>query len=453
MKLQLDERTLNAYINEALKRELLEDAGYRVNFDKMGKPAEKRKKKGRVKKRSEAGKYGKRGIGGQFVDSTPLGRLLHYGKLGSLFDTTGIRNETNATKIISDLSKMGYSKEQIADAIRNGYIESGDYRDGQFFGNSRTRQRTATAANLRKGYRNVFNEDFPLIDTDKVRAKADDVKTKVGQAWDDIKSGVGSVLGGGMGDGGEYETSEPEPQASSVTPGTDAEQPTSQPTGTDAEQPTSQPTGSEGEPAKEETPAKKYPWDDITQEEIDQAKREQQAAREAWLKKQQEKKAAEQAKAQAQTQGPTQPAAQSEPQPQAQEPAQPVAQPEPQAQAPAQAPTQPAVQPQTQQTAQPRQRMEPIAKPETPLTKQANPGINPQSQPTISQSAVDVMNQTANSDKMTPAQRRDINARTKWNTYNALDTMRRNGAITRDQARASKNMVRDAEKALRKGQQ
>lgn len=70
-------------------------------------------------------------------------------------------------------------------------------------------------------------------------------------------------------------------------------------------------------------------------------------------------------------------------------------------------------------------------------------------QPSLAQSAVQVMGQTANQSNMGLRDQRNTNMRTSQNALNAIDQMQKSGAMTRQQAQADKNLVKTAEKALR----
>ena len=61
--------------------------------------------------------------------------------------------------------------------------------------------------------------------------------------------------------------------------------------------------------------------------------------------------------------------------------------------------------------------------------------------PTLAQSAVRVMGQTANAGNMGLNDRRATNRRTRQNAVDAINQMRRDGAMTRDQARADKKFT------------
>ena len=91
MKLQLNENELNAYINEAIKQELINETCYRVNFETLGKPAnaQTRPMRAKVINALKSGEYGK----------------------------------NNPGKLIKKLKEVGYSDEQIQAGIRNGAVQ------------------------------------------------------------------------------------------------------------------------------------------------------------------------------------------------------------------------------------------------------------------------------------------------------------------------------------------
>lgn len=94
MKLQLDENTLNAYINEAIRQELNEN--YRVDFGKLGRPALPARKQHKAQKRRlQKGAYNRM----------------------SLISTSKLK------KVLND---MGYSDDQIRAGIKSGAILVGN---------------------------------------------------------------------------------------------------------------------------------------------------------------------------------------------------------------------------------------------------------------------------------------------------------------------------------------
>ena len=100
MKLQLNENTLNAYINEAIQQELNEN--YRVNFEKLGEPElQVIKNHKAARRRLERGAYNRM----------------------SLISTRKLR------KVLND---MGYSDDQIGAGLNNGAIEVGNGVDNSF---------------------------------------------------------------------------------------------------------------------------------------------------------------------------------------------------------------------------------------------------------------------------------------------------------------------------------
>jgi len=100
MKLQLNENTLNAYINEAIQQELNEN--YRVNFEKLGEPElQVIKNHKAARRRLERGAYNRM----------------------SLISTRKLR------KVLND---MGYSDDQIRAGLNNGAIEVGNGVDNSF---------------------------------------------------------------------------------------------------------------------------------------------------------------------------------------------------------------------------------------------------------------------------------------------------------------------------------
>ena len=117
---------------------------------------------------------------------------------------------------------------------------------------------------------------------------------------------------------------------------------------------------------------------------------------------------------------------------------------------------------QEQQPAQPEQparpKVEPIIAPVNAnipaprVTGPQAPGlVKHETQPSIAQSAVRTMGQTANQSTLGLNDRRATNKRTKQNAINAINQAKKDGAMTKDQARNDKKLVRNAEKSLRKG--
>ena len=106
-----------------------------------------------------------------------------------------------------------------------------------------------------------------------------------------------------------------------------------------------------------------------------------------------------------------------------------------------------------------RQKLEPLAPVQAPanmptsVTTNGQPGlIQRQPQQSLAQSAVQVMNQTANQSNMGLRNRISTNRRTKQNANNAIDQMVRDGSMPRQQARDDKKLIKGAEKALRTGE-
>ena len=88
----------------------------------------------------------------------------------------------------------------------------------------------------------------------------------------------------------------------------------------------------------------------------------------------------------------------------------------------------------------------------TGVTAPQGPGLAMrQQQPSLAQSAVQVMGQTANQSDMGLKDRISTNRRTRQNANNAIDQMVRDGSMTRQQARDDKKFMKGAEKALRTG--
>ena len=88
----------------------------------------------------------------------------------------------------------------------------------------------------------------------------------------------------------------------------------------------------------------------------------------------------------------------------------------------------------------------------TGVTTPEGPGLAMrQQQPSLAQSAVQVMGQTANQSDMGLKDRISTNRRTRQNANDAIDQMVRDGSMTRQQARDDKKFMRGAEKALRTG--
>ena len=88
----------------------------------------------------------------------------------------------------------------------------------------------------------------------------------------------------------------------------------------------------------------------------------------------------------------------------------------------------------------------------TPTQTQPQGLVGTDRQPSLAQSAVQVMGQTANQSNMGLRDRISINRRTRQNANNAINQMVRDGSMTRQQARDDKRLMRGAEKALRTGQ-
>ena len=130
MKLQLNERTLNAYINEAIHQELseaLNEARYKVDFDKMGKP-----------KGMSSAEWAIRRKGGKFVGGTKVGdavlgktqrRMNHLaqGDYGGAWNNFWGQSKKH---IIATLRELGYSDEEISQGLLNGAIQAGRYNGG-----------------------------------------------------------------------------------------------------------------------------------------------------------------------------------------------------------------------------------------------------------------------------------------------------------------------------------
>lgn len=121
-------------------------------------------------------------------------------------------------------------------------------------------------------------------------------------------------------------------------------------------------------------------------------------------------------------------------------------------------PTQPVQQtePETQQR-QPMPKIEPVSQPANmptgvTLPQSQQPGlIKRETQPSLAQSAVQVMGQTANQSNLGLNDRIATNRRTSKNATKAIDQARRDGSMTRQQARDDKKLVRGVDRALRTG--
>lgn len=128
--------------------------------------------------------------------------------------------------------------------------------------------------------------------------------------------------------------------------------------------------------------------------------------------------------------------------------------PKPVAKKPAQTPVQP--QPEDGHQKSDR-RIEPISQdgiPQipTPAVTGSSQGISrPEQQPTLAQSAVKTMGQTANQATMGLNDKIATNRRTAQNAKNAINKAVRDGSMSKDQAKADKRLVKGAEKALRTG--
>ena len=199
MKLQLDENTLNAYINEAIKQELNE--AIKVDFDSLGEPVNPKWNRSwltnnrnyfnldKQKEALAAGTFGKGGLFG--------------------------RAPKDAIQVLKDL---GYSDEQIRSGITNGAIRSGKLTDTNgFIKYDRQKKQNRKTGNLMA----AAGMDV-LGNTPNVGAQDSTVGSGGGQ--DIVRASTGQ-------DTGEIEVN--------------------------------------------------WPWNSITQEEIDAAKRAQRAARQA----------------------------------------------------------------------------------------------------------------------------------------------------------------------------
>lgn len=181
MKLQLDENTLNAYINEAIKQELNEDIfgqsklRYRVDFNAMNEAVGEPAKADFINKAINGGeKVLKRlGINPDVLKTTKS--ALNNGTFGEedSFDFSfkdgirvghvnqGKRQRNNFVKALRDL---GYSNQQIHDAIvksmrtLNGPIYLGTNETGQFIPYEYKKNRKGVAkGDLVKAFEKLWN--------------------------------------------------------------------------------------------------------------------------------------------------------------------------------------------------------------------------------------------------------------------------------------------------------
>lgn len=123
--------------------------------------------------------------------------------------------------------------------------------------------------------------------------------------------------------------------------------------------------------------------------------------------------------------------------------------PKPQQQQPTQPQTREPIQPILAQTGLPKLDLPTQV---TPTQTQPQGLVGIDRQPSLAQSAVQVMGQTANQSNMGLRDRISTNSRTRQNANNAIDQMVRDGSMTRQQARDDKRLMKGAERALRTGQ-
>ena len=130
MKLQLDENTLKAYINEAIKQELNE--AFRVDFEKLGTPT------GPVKS----------GWGFARLYTSPK-----RAKKAMASGTYGRTGMITPKEFVNDLKALGYDTEQIQNGIQNGAIKIGrNFGSGpaqQFLPHNNLRKQNRRDARLR----------------------------------------------------------------------------------------------------------------------------------------------------------------------------------------------------------------------------------------------------------------------------------------------------------------
>lgn len=130
MKLQLNESTLNAYINEAIRQELNE--AFRVDFEKLGTPT------GPVK--------GGWGFARFYTSPEKARTAMSNGTYGR----TGVMTPK---EFVNDLKALGYDTEQIQNGIQNGAIKIGrNFGNGpaqQFLPHNSLRKQNRRDARLR----------------------------------------------------------------------------------------------------------------------------------------------------------------------------------------------------------------------------------------------------------------------------------------------------------------
>ena len=124
MKLQLDENTLNAYINEAIRKELINESSFQVKFKEIGDPKYDGNINYKERMRMKEGSYGDE----TGYDYIPIGRAITHGTFRAMWN----KDAVVAEKLLKALVSMGYSREQLASAIVNHYILRGTFRNNRF---------------------------------------------------------------------------------------------------------------------------------------------------------------------------------------------------------------------------------------------------------------------------------------------------------------------------------
>ena len=109
MKLELNESTLNAYITEAIRQELSERTRYNVDFDKLGNPG-----------------------GNDLEGMSRRVRNKFNKKYRKASKKMGEKGYHSRSKTIKKLRELGYTDEQIAQAIKSGAITPGKFENGKF---------------------------------------------------------------------------------------------------------------------------------------------------------------------------------------------------------------------------------------------------------------------------------------------------------------------------------
>lgn len=158
MKLQLDENTLRAYINEAILEELNE--AIKVDFEKLGQPMNQQRK----------GTWNRR-----YFSLDKQKKDLQNGTFGKYLVGRGSKD---AIQVLKDL---GYDDEQIKTGIRNGVIRIGRNfgtgSDNQFLPHDNLRKQNRRDARLRS------NAGMPVQEPNQ----AQNIVQATSYPWDDTE--------------------------------------------------------------------------------------------------------------------------------------------------------------------------------------------------------------------------------------------------------------------------